>query len=182
MMRTKTLVISLISVSMALAAVSCGKKNLKDSDASKTGMTADTATIPALDITESADTLSDEGDIRGGEFISQETIQTIHFGFDRYALSDGTRAALQENAAILKTHKDWMAIVEGHCDSRGTIEYNLALGQKRAKEVRDYYIRLGVSDSTLGTISYGKEKPLCEEESEACWADNRRAETKVKAR
>ncbi|MBI4802091.1 MAG: OmpA family protein [Elusimicrobia bacterium] len=180
-MRTKTLLISLLPVFMALTAFSC-KKNVKTADAGKIDMTADTATIPPLDITESADTLSGESDIRGGEFISQETIQTVRFEFDRYALSDETRTALQKNAATLKIHKDWLVKVEGHCDSRGTIEYNLALGQKRAKEVRDYYIRLGVPESSLGTISYGKEKPLCEEESEACWADNRRAETRVKVK
>jgi len=71
-------------------------------------------------------------------------------------------------------------LVEGHCDSRGTMGYNLALGQKRAKEVRDYYTRLGVPGSSIGTISYGEEKPSCEDETEECWGKNRKADTKVK--
>ena len=183
-MRTKTLFIGFISFFIALASVSCGaKKNIKDNvDADAADMTTDTATIPALDITEGAGGTGGEGDIRGGEFIPQESIQTVNFDYDRYALSDDTRATLQKNAAVIKTHKEWTVMVEGHCDARGTVEYNLALGQKRAKEVRDYYIRLGVSDSALGTISYGEEKPLCEEETDACWSTNRRAETKVKVK
>ena len=71
-------------------------------------------------------------------------------------------------------------LVEGHCDNRGTTEYNLSLGQKRAKEVRDYYVRLGVSENSIGTISYGEENPACEEETEECWMKNRRSETKVR--
>jgi len=70
--------------------------------------------------------------------------------------------------------------VAGHCDERGTIEYNLALGQRRAKEVRDYYLRLGVSGKSVATISYGKESPLCREANEECWAKNRRAETRIR--
>ena len=180
-MRTKNFFIGLISVLMALAAVSCNRKSLRGADAANTDMTTDTATIPALDITESTDTFGAEGNIRGGEFVSQEAIQTVNFDFDRYALSDGARTALQKNAEIIKARKDWTVMVEGHCDARGTIEYNLALGQKRANEVRNYYTRLGVPESSLGTISYGKEKLPCEEETEACWAKSRRAETKVRA-
>ena len=121
-----------------------------------------------------------EGYIRSGEFVSQAAIQPIFFDFDMYGLSDATRKALQKNAETIKSHKDWTVLVEGRCDSRGTVEYNLALGQKRAKEVRAYYIRLGVPESAMGTISYGKERLVCEEETEDCWAKNRRADTKVK--
>ena len=70
----------------------------------------------------------------------------------------------------------------GYCDERGTVEYNLALGQKRAKEVREYYIRLGIPGQTLATISYGKEAPLCSASNDDCWAQNRRAETRVRSR
>ena len=167
---------------LALSLASCGNKNIKNADASKNGMVTDTTVSPTLEIQESTDTTGGEANLRGAEFVSQENIVTVNFDLDSYTLSDTIRQALQKNADILKTHKDWTVMVEGHCDQRGTTEYNLALGQKRAKEVRDYYVRLGVSDSALGTISYGKEKPLCEEEAETCWRQNRRAETKVRAK
>lgn len=177
-MRLKTFCAGLLSVFMALTAVSCNKKNLKNADL-KNDMTTDTAADPSLDI-QGADAANTEGDIRGTEFVSQETLKPVYFDFDLYGLSDGIRTTLQKNAETLKAHKEWVVLVEGNCDSRGTVEYNLALGQKRAKEVRDYYTRLGVPESSIGTISFGKEKPICEEEVEDCWAKNRKADTKVK--
>ena len=68
-------------------------------------------------------------------------------------------------------------MVEGNCDDRGTIAYNIALGEKRANEVKDYYVRLGIPADKITTVSYGKEKPVCYEATQACWAKNRRAET-----
>lgn len=179
-MKIRTPSIFLLAALMALTAVSCGKKNLKNRG-SGTDMTTSIAADPALDIQEGR-AGEPGGDIRGGEFVSYGTIHPVYFNFDGYGLSEETRKTLQENAAVLKAHKEWLAVVEGHCDSRGTVEYNLALGQKRAKEVRDYYTRLGVPGSSIGTISYGKEKPSCEEETEACWARNRKADTKVKTK
>lgn len=178
-MKINTFLVSLLSIFMALAAASCNKKNVK-SPGDKTDIPPDFSANPILEIQESTDSMSTEGDIRGGEFVSQETIQPIYYDFDKYGLSEETRGTLRKNADVLKVRKDWTVLVEGHCDSRGTVEYNLALGQKRAKEVRDYYARLGVPESSIGTISYGKEKPSCEEETANCWAKNRRADTKVK--
>jgi len=180
-MRVKTIALGLISLCVAMSAVSCNRKNIKNGG-SKNDMTTDTTANPSLEIQESTDSMSTEGGIRGGEFVSQETIQPIYFEFDAYGLSDDTRKTLQKNAEVLKTRKDWAVLVEGYCDNRGTVEYNLALGQKRAKEVRDYYTRLGVPESSIGTISYGKEKPSCAEETEECWARNRKADTKVRSR
>ncbi len=165
---------------VALTLSSCGNKN-KKADETPVDMTTATDTIPALDIQEGG-AASTEGEIRGGEFQNQATIKTVNFDYDRYELSEESRATLQANAALLKARKDWTVLVEGHCDDRGTVEYNLALGQKRAKAVRDYYVRLGVPESAMGTISYGEEKPLCAEQTDACWLQNRRAETKVKGK
>lgn len=176
----KTFILFSLSACMALAAVSCNNKNIKKASGGKADMTTDTAANPDLEIQESTDTAGTEGDIRSGNFVSQETIQPIFFSFDKYGLSDENRGTLQKNAEIIKSHREWIVLVEGHCDSRGTVEYNLALGQKRAKEVRDYYTRLGVPEAAIGTISYGEEKPLCVDEAEDCWAQNRRSETKVK--
>jgi peptidoglycan-associated lipoprotein len=167
---------------MALAAVSCNKKNIRETPGGKTDMTTDTTANPDLEIQESTDTQGTEGDIRSGEFVSQETIQPIYFTFDKYGLSEENRGTLQKNAEVIKSHREWSVLVEGHCDSRGTVEYNLALGQKRAKEVRDYYVRLGVPEAAIGTISYGEEKPACADEEEACWAQNRRSETKARSK
>ena len=167
----------------ALLLTSCAGKNRKaDKDAAgQQNMSGDTATMPALEVTESSDTMTVEGGIRGAEFVSEPNLKTVNFNYDKYELSDEMRAVLQANAALIKTRKEWSILVEGHCDERGTTEYNLALGQKRAKAVRDYYVRLGVADSAVGTISYGEEMPLCQDQTDECWAKNRRAETKVKA-
>ena len=141
-----------------------------------------TTDIPALEVVESSDTMTVEGNIRDAEFLAHENLKTINFNYDRYELSEDSRKTLQANAALLKARKEWSVLVEGHCDERGTTEYNLSLGQKRAKAVRDYYVRLGVAESSVGTISYGEEMPLCQETTDDCWLSNRRAETKVKAK
>ncbi|MDE2038577.1 MAG: peptidoglycan-associated lipoprotein Pal [Elusimicrobia bacterium] len=104
-------------------------------------------------------------------------LSAVHFPFDKADLSPADEAILASNAAWLKSHPDMTVQVAGHCDQRGTTEYNLALGQRRASAVRDYYRMLGVSPARVATISYGKEKPLCQEATQACWAQNRRAET-----
>ncbi|MBI4423707.1 MAG: peptidoglycan-associated lipoprotein Pal [Elusimicrobia bacterium] len=124
-----------------------------------------------------------EADIRdGGQFIETPDLQAIHFDYDAYALSEEARGTLRRNADYLRKHPDLDILVAGHCDERGTTEYNLALGQKRAKEVREYYIRIGVPGKTVATISYGEEKPACDQPSEACWRQNRRAESRIRAR
>ena len=105
----------------------------------------------------------------------------VYFDFDSSRLSENARMVMRSNAEKLKKNTNRLVMVEGHCDQRGTIEYNLALAQKRAQQTREYYISLGVPAGVMGTISYGKEKPECTEENEDCWARNRRAVTKIKA-
>ena len=180
-MKKQFLLLALSLPLLSLALSSCNKKNVKTAGAGSPDMVTDTSTIPGVEIQESTDTApSTEGDIRGGDFQPLDVIKTVNFDFDRYELSEEARAVLQANAALIKARKDWAVMVEGHCDDRGTVEYNLALGQKRAKAVRDYYVRLGVPEGAIGTISYGEEKPLCTEQTEDCWHRNRRAETKIK--
>lgn len=118
--------------------------------------------------------------VDGVQFDSDPELKTVRFEYDSAQLSDETLAVLKDNAAVLKKRKV-VALVAGHTDERGTVAYNLALGQKRAKEVRDYYIRLGVDGTKLATISYGKEQPSCQTSDEDCWQKNRRAETRVRA-
>jgi len=103
-------------------------------------------------------------------------LQTVYFAFDQYDLSDETRSTLQSNANVLQKNRDFNVVIEGHCDERGTIEYNLALGEKRARAVRDYLVSLGLSPSRLRIVSYGEERPAASGHNEAAWAKNRRAE------
>lgn len=120
--------------------------------------------------------------IRGKEFVVAPDLQPVRFDFDATTVADAGRPALRANADYLKQHPDLEVLVEGHCDERGTTDYNLALGQRRAKAVRDYYMRLGVPGAKIATITFGEERPSCPRSDEDCWAENRRAETKVRAR
>ena len=123
-----------------------------------------------------------EADIRGEGFTGLPDLRTITFKYDRYSLTADSRIILKNNAQYLKNHPKLQTLIEGHCDDRGTLGYNLALGQRRAKTVREYYIRLGVAGKSVGTISYGEEKPACTASTDACWARNRRAETLMRDR
>ncbi len=98
----------------------------------------------------------------------------IHFEFDRSDIREGDKAILQKNADVLKKFDFLKVTVEGHCDERGSVEYNLALGERRAKAAYDYLVSLGVPAARLKTVSYGKEVPLCQEKTDDCWARNRR--------
>jgi len=103
-------------------------------------------------------------------------LQNVYFEFDRYDLTPEALQTLADNTRVLKAHPEARVVVEGHCDERGTVEYNLALGDKRAKAARDYMISLGVDPGQVLTISYGKERPLDPSQTENAWARNRRAE------
>lgn len=105
----------------------------------------------------------------------QGPLADVYFAYDSIELSDNAREILRTNADWLRENPRAKAEIEGHCDSRGTIEYNLALGAKRANAARDYLVSLGVSSDRLTTISYGKELQVCQDETESCWAENRRA-------
>jgi peptidoglycan-associated lipoprotein len=105
----------------------------------------------------------------------------VIFDYDRWELTQGGRDTLQRQAAWLQRYPAVTLIVEGHCDERGTREYNLALGARRAQAVRDYLASLGVSAARLETISFGKERPTCVETNEACWQQNRRGVSTIKS-
>ncbi|HET7910831.1 MAG TPA: peptidoglycan-associated lipoprotein Pal [Pseudolabrys sp.] len=101
-------------------------------------------------------------------------LKAVFFEFDRYDLSSDARATLKAAADWLRNNPAVKVEVEGHCDDRGTNEYNLALGAKRAQAAKDYLVTLGVGAARLSTTSYGEEVPVCREHSEACWQKNRR--------
>ena len=102
-------------------------------------------------------------------------LRDIFFDYDSFELDDTSRQTLQENADWLKDNSSVRVEVEGHCDDRGTVEYNLALGAKRAAAAKNYLVALGIGRDRITTISYGEELPLCHEETESCWSRNRRA-------
>jgi peptidoglycan-associated lipoprotein len=124
----------------------------------------------------------EEPSIRYDDWTEAAGISIIYFDYDSANLTDEGRAILKTNAEFLKANPGMEVVVEGHCDDRGTVEYNLALGQRRAVSVREYYITLGVPANAIGTISYGKEKPSVPGNSEAAWAKNRRAVTKIRTK
>ena len=99
----------------------------------------------------------------------------VYFEYDEISLSDETRDRLARNAELLKSQPTFQVTIEGHADERGTNEYNLALGDRRANAVRDYLGSLGVDGGRLRIITYGEERPVCTDSSESCWSQNRRA-------
>jgi peptidoglycan-associated lipoprotein len=123
---------------------------------------------------------AEEPSIRGKEFQEVDEIKVINFEYDSADLGADAREILKANAEYLKKNPGLDVLVEGHCDERGSLEYNMALGQRRATAVRKYYIKLGVSAARISTISYGEERPVDSGHTEEAWAKNRRAETLVK--
>ncbi len=109
-------------------------------------------------------------------------LRPIYFDFDKSHIRDDAKSAMKANADWLKANPQATIVIEGNCDERGTIEYNQALGQRRAQSAKNYLIGLGVSAGRISLLSYGKEKPVCEESTEACWQKNRRAEFSPKNR
>ncbi|MBF0442825.1 MAG: peptidoglycan-associated lipoprotein Pal [Oligoflexales bacterium] len=106
----------------------------------------------------------------------KEATSTVYFAYDDYSLSTEAQDSLKKLADYLKKTKSAVVQIEGHCDERGSVEYNLALGQRRAQSVKNFLVQLGIEESRLPTISYGEERPAVEGHDEAAWAKNRRAE------
>ncbi|MBI4348675.1 MAG: OmpA family protein [Elusimicrobia bacterium] len=164
-MTTHRSLVALAVLAAALATNACAKKLVKKAPGEgRTGTTR-----------------PPEPSIRGAEFIRVPELKTVRFEHDRYHLGEQARATLKRNADAIRGNAGWQVLVEGHCDDNGTFEYNLALGQKRAKTVRDYYLMLGIKGDRIATISFGEEKRACSESTESCRARNRRAETKINA-
>jgi peptidoglycan-associated lipoprotein len=99
----------------------------------------------------------------------------IHFDFDRSEIRPGDARILERNAEWLLANRDYLVLIEGHCDERGTNEYNMALGERRAQATREFLIARGVAPARMMTLSYGEERPQCAERNEACWSKNRRS-------
>ena len=119
---------------------------------------------------------------RPSEFAENSNLKDVYFDFDKYDIRPDDAKTLDANAGWLKSNANNLVLIEGHCDERGTNEYNLALGERRAKATMNYLVSQGIQANRITIISYGKERPVCSEKSEACWQKNRRAHFLVKAR
>lgn len=159
---TKRLGILTGTLVLAMALSACASKKPKTDES---GSGADSS-IATKDMSFDA-TGSDSGNIAG--------LHSINFDYDQSSLSSEARRILAENADWIKTNSGTNVQIEGHCDSRGSVEYNLALGERRAKAVKNYLVSLGVDGKRMTVISYGKEKPLVSGDSEDAMAKNRRA-------
>jgi peptidoglycan-associated lipoprotein len=116
------------------------------------------------------------------EFTANENLRDVYFDFDKYDIRPPDAKTLDANATWLKSNPNHLVLIEGHCDERGTNEYNLALGERRAKSTMNYLVSQGVQASRITIISYGEERPVCTQKNDECWAKNRRAHFLVKAR
>ncbi len=129
---------------------------------------------PVADVEPQLDEYARLKEMASDEIDRMGLLKDIRFDYDSAEIREADRQALNENADVLKRFDFIRVTIEGHCDERGTVEYNLALGERRARAAHDYLVALGVDAARLKTVSYGKEVPVCQQSSEDCWARNRR--------
>jgi len=168
-MKTMTLRITVLLTVLALAAgtVGCAKKAVEAPPAPPPAPPQQETTpppAPPQETTPPAPAPLQQGDM-----------QPVFFDLDSDNLTSSARATLDANAKLLRDHPDAQITIEGHCDERGTVEYNLALGERRAQAARDYLVNAGINAARIQMISYGKERPFDPGHTEAAWAKNRRA-------
>ena len=139
-------------------------------------VSGDSASTSASNTASSSSASSSAADKTPAEKLAQVG-DTVNFDFDSAELTVSARSTLNRQAAFLSLNPDLMIVIEGHADERGTREYNLALGDRRATAVRDYLVAKGINSARVRTVSYGKERPAIAGSDEAAWAKNRRAAT-----
>jgi peptidoglycan-associated lipoprotein len=151
--------------SAAAAATPATAETKKKLESAKTGESTTKAPGSSLDALQRGESTATP---------ASSPLKDIYFDFDRYDLRADAREILKANSAWLKANPGAQVQIEGHTDERGTTEYNVALGSRRSESVKDYLVTLGTSADRLSTISYGEEVPVCREQTEACWQQNRR--------
>jgi len=160
----------LISIVLANLLVACASEKPKEPEAAPAPVVENAAPAPAPAPVVAVDPLNDPTSILAK--------RSVYFPFDVSAVQDEDKPLVEAHAKYLSEHPDRKVRVEGNCDERGSSEYNLALGQRRADSVKKMLILGGAKASQIETISYGKEKPVCTEHNEACWKQNRRSDIK----
>lgn len=184
--RSVTLIMSLsfILIVMLVILPGCKKRGASEGP----GVSEPVATpIPTPEPTPSSTSRYDDEIDEATEIYSRDSeemveLEDINFEFDQYSLTFDARETLAQNAIYLKRNKSVAIQIEGHCDERGTVEYNLALGQKRADATKNYLVSMGIDASRIMTISYGEERPLDPDSNEYAWAKNRRAHFEITSR
>jgi peptidoglycan-associated lipoprotein len=166
-------ILAIVGVSMTM--LSCAKKQVGVAqpvkEAPKPAPAPAPAPAPSVSEVEKAQKLRSE--------IQAFESTAIYFDFDKSEIKPEAKAVLEKKAAWLREHPEYKVRIEGNCDDRGTNEYNLALGDRRAKAALKYFSALDISADRMSTISYGEERPVCTEHTEACWAKNRRDDFKL---
>jgi peptidoglycan-associated lipoprotein len=171
-MKVTRLLAILLVVILAVSIVGCGKKKVEVDEAAEREAAeraaAEAAKEPELP----------EREVEPVVPVRPEDIKldNIFFEYDKYDLTAGSKSTLSANARIMMEHSNFSILIEGHCDERGTEEYNLALGEKRALAARDYLVGFGIAKDRISVISYGEEKPVDPRHNEQAWAKNRRAQ------
>ncbi|MGH9381835.1 MAG: peptidoglycan-associated lipoprotein Pal [Thermoanaerobaculia bacterium] len=182
MKRSVVSLLAILALSGVMLVAGCKKKRPSTTD---TGMETETTETPAEEVTAppEVDTMSDlerailDEDLqRLNQLLAEQgLVGDVYFNYDDYDLQPEARERLSRNAEFLKAHPDLVFTIEGHCDERGTNEYNLALGDRRANAAKNYLLSLGVGASAMQTLSYGEERQVCTDAAESCWSRNRRA-------
>ena len=188
-MRSKIFILSLLSIAL-LAAMGCARRQKATTAPEAAPPAAIAETVPAPGLGPEAPAApAPEPDPLAGDLASvneylrrQGLLADVYFDYDRASLTDQGREQLARSAEVLRRYPQFLVTLEGHCDDRGTPEYNLALGEKRAFTARDYLTSLGVTEERLHTVSYGEERPVCSDSDETCWRLNRRAHPVVTGR
>jgi len=152
-------------IPVLLGTVSCAKKTVTKEEPAPAMAPAPAPPPPPVE-----DKAAKAFDMAKSEFLEEN----IYFAFDKSNLDDKAQATLKKNAEFLKTYPNVYTTIEGHTDERGTAEYNLALGERRAESAKSFLVDLGIEAYRISTVSYGEERPVCTEQTEACWAKNRR--------
>lgn len=188
MHRERTFLLALVATALVFGA--CAKKApvTSDLDAAPVATPSDATDVnskprPATDDAEAYDPLKDPDIAKLNNYLaSQGLLGDVFFDFDRAELREDARERLARNGEWLRSHPEFEVTIEGHCDERGTNEYNLALADRRSGAALNYLASLGVPTSRLRSISYGEERPQCTASTESCWALNRRAHFVVTGR
>ncbi|MFZ0613167.1 MAG: peptidoglycan-associated lipoprotein Pal [Desulfobacterales bacterium] len=156
----------LLVIPVLLGTVSCAKKTVVKEEPTPVAVPAPPAPAPAKD------QAIKEFEMAKEAFVNDN----VYFAFDKSNLDYSAQATLKKKAEFLKAYPDVYVTVAGHCDERGTAEYNLALGERRAESAKSFLVDLGIKAYRLSTVSYGEEKPVCMQHTEECWTKNRRDE------
>lgn len=182
MKRSALSVLAILSLSGLMVVAGCKKKQPETTD---TDMTTETSEAPAEEVTpppevdtvdDITQAIMDEDLQRLNQLLAEQgLVGDVYFDYDDYDLKPEARERLSRNADFMKEHPELVFTLEGHCDERGTNEYNLALGDRRANAAKNYLLSLGVDAAAMQTLSYGEERPVCTDAAESCWSRNRRA-------